>query len=173
LIGWPVVTKPLSGNHGRGVTTNITSIEDLKSGYEAAHARHETVIVERYIKGEDHRMLVIGGKLVAAARRRPAHVTGDGTNTIQQLIELENTDPRRGVGHENLLTQIHVDEQTHRMLEQAGYTLDTVLAKARDRVSEIDRQSLDGRYGNGSDRRRTPGSAVHDGTGCRALSGSM
>lgn len=128
-IGWPVVTKPLSGNHGRGVTTNITSIEDLKSGYEAAHARHETVIVERYIKGEDHRMLVIGGKLVAAARRRPAHVTGDGTNTIQQLIELENTDPRRGVGHENLLTQIHVDEQTHRMLEQAGYTLDTVLAK--------------------------------------------
>ena len=126
-IGWPVVTKPLSGNHGRGVTTDITSIEDLKAGYEAAYAHHETVLVERYIKGEDHRILVIGGKLVAAARRRPAHVTGDGTNTIQQLIDTENADPRRGVGHENLLTQIHVDEQTHRMLEQAGYTLDTVL----------------------------------------------
>jgi cyanophycin synthetase len=128
-IGWPVVTKPLSGNHGRGVTTDINSTEDLKSGYEAAYSRHETVLVEGYIKGEDHRILVIGGKLVAAARRRPAHVTGDGTNTIQQLIDIENADPRRGVGHENLLTRIDVDVQTHRMLEQAGLTLDTVLPK--------------------------------------------
>ncbi|MDZ5699084.1 cyanophycin synthetase [Chelativorans sp. M5D2P16] len=132
-IGWPVVTKPLSGNHGRGVTTGIASMEDLKSGYDAASARvredSQAVIVERYLKGEDHRMLVIGGKLVAAARRRPAHVRGDGKSTIQQLIDRENTDPRRGVGHENLLTQIKVDEQTHRMLEQAGNTLDTVLPK--------------------------------------------
>ncbi|SFQ58026.1 cyanophycin synthetase [Roseivivax halotolerans] len=130
-IGWPVVTKPLSGNHGRGVTTDINTLEDLRSGYDAAVARarddYAGVIVESYIKGEDHRMLVIGGKLVAAARRRPAHVVGDGKTTIQALIDIENKDPRRGVGHENLLTQINVDEQTHRMLEQAGYTLDTVL----------------------------------------------
>ncbi|ETX13440.1 cyanophycin synthetase [Roseivivax halodurans JCM 10272] len=130
-IGWPVVTKPLSGNHGRGVTTDIASKEDLKSGYEAAVARarddYAGVIVESYIKGEDHRMLVVGGKLIAAARRRPAHVTGDGIHTIQQLIDEENKDPRRGVGHENLLTQIVVDEQTKRMLEQAGLTVDTVL----------------------------------------------
>ncbi len=130
-IGWPVVTKPLSGNHGRGVTTNIASMEDLKTGYEAALARVRddsgAVIVESYIKGEDHRLLVIGGKLVAAAQRRPAHVTGDGTHTIQQLIDLENKDPRRGIGHENLLTQIDIDVQTHRMLEQAGHTLDSVL----------------------------------------------
>ncbi len=130
-IGWPVVTKPLSGNHGRGVTTDIGTDEDLKSGYEVALARVRdasgAVIVESYIKGEDHRMLVIGGKLVAAARRRPAHVTGNGQKTIQQLIDIENSDPRRGVGHENLLTQIHVDVQTERMLEQAGYSLDTVL----------------------------------------------
>lgn len=130
-IGWPVVTKPLSGNHGRGVTTDIASVEDLRSGYEAAVARarddYAGVIVETYIKGEDHRMLVIGGKLVAAARRRPAHVIGDGTHTIQQLIDTENEDPRRGVGHENLLTQIDVDDQTLRMLDQAGLTLDTVL----------------------------------------------
>lgn len=129
-IGWPVVTKPLAGNHGRGVTTDISNLDDLKSGYEAALARVRddsgAVIVESYIKGEDHRMLVIGGKLVAAARRRPAHVTGDGTSTIQTLIDTANQDPRRGVGHENLLTQIHVDEQTHRMLEQAGLTLDSV-----------------------------------------------
>lgn len=129
-IGWPVVTKPLAGNHGRGVTTDITSIEDLKSGYEAALARvrdnSAAVIVESYIEGEDHRILVIDGKLVAAARRRPAHVTGDGKSTIRELIEKANEDPRRGVGHENLLTQIHVDEQTHRILEQAGFSLDSV-----------------------------------------------
>ncbi|MEQ8903493.1 MAG: cyanophycin synthetase [Roseovarius sp.] len=129
-IGWPVVTKPLAGNHGRGVTTDISNLDDLKSGYEAALARVRddsgAVIVESYIKGEDHRMLVIGGKLVAAARRRPAHVTGDGKSTIQALIDKANEDPRRGVGHENLLTQIHIDEQTHRMLEQAGLTLDSV-----------------------------------------------
>ncbi|PIL21581.1 hypothetical protein P775_03500 [Puniceibacterium antarcticum] len=130
-IGWPVVTKPLSGNHGRGVTTDITNPEDLQAGFDAALARVRddsgAVIVESYITGEDHRMLVIGGKLVAAARRRPAHVVGDGKNTVQKLIDIENSDPRRGVGHENLLTQIHVDVQTMRMLEQAGHTLDTVL----------------------------------------------
>ncbi|MGM0583223.1 MAG: cyanophycin synthetase [Pseudomonadota bacterium] len=134
-IGWPVVTKPLAGNHGRGVTTDIASVEDLRSGYDTAVARlresGDGVIVESYIKGEDHRILVIGGKLVAAARRRPAHVTGDGRSTIQQLIDCENADPRRGVGHENLLTQIHVDEQTHRMLEQAGLGLDSVLPKGQ------------------------------------------
>jgi cyanophycin synthetase len=129
-IGWPVVTKPLAGNHGRGVTTDIDNLDDLKAGYEAALARVRddsgAVIVESYIKGEDHRMLVIGGKLVAAARRRPAHVTGDGKSTIQALIDTANEDPRRGVGHENVLTQIHVDAQTHRVLEQAGLTLDSV-----------------------------------------------
>ncbi|MGY9050045.1 MAG: cyanophycin synthetase family protein, partial [Rhodobacterales bacterium] len=105
-IGWPVVTKPLSGNHGRGVTTDITNPEDLQAGFDAALARVRddsgAVIVESYITGEDHRMLVIGGKLVAAARRRPAHVVGDGKNTVQKLIDIENSDPRRGVGHENL-----------------------------------------------------------------------
>ncbi len=130
-IGWPVVTKPLSGNHGRGVTTDINTREDLASGYEAAVARardaDQAVIVESYIKGEDHRMLVMDGQLIAAARRRPAHVVGDGRATIQALIDRENEDPRRGVGHENLLTQIKVDEQTLRMLEQANLTLDTVL----------------------------------------------
>ena len=129
-IGWPVVTKPLAGNHGRGVTTDISNMEDLGSGFEAALARVRdnsgAVLVESYIKGEDHRILVIGGKMVAAARRRPAHVTGDGKSTIQQLIDKENSDPRRGVGHENLLTQIDVDEQTLRILEQAGLTLESV-----------------------------------------------
>ncbi|MFN2332726.1 MAG: cyanophycin synthetase, partial [Halomonas sp.] len=129
-IGWPVVTKPLAGNHGRGVTTDICNMEDLKSGHEAALARVRdnsgAVIVESYIRGEDHRILVVGGRMIAAARRRPAHVTGDGRSTIEALIDTANEDPRRGVGHENVLTQIHVDAQTHRMLDQAGLTLDSV-----------------------------------------------
>jgi cyanophycin synthetase len=126
-IGYPVVTKPLSGNHGRGITTGITNENELREGYDAAFARHETVLVETFIKGEDHRLLVIDGKLVAAARRRPAHVTGDGRSTLKQLIDKENEDPRRGVGHENLLTQIHIDVQTERLISQAGLTLDSVL----------------------------------------------
>ena len=125
-IGFPVVTKPLSGNHGRGVTTAITNVDELREGYDAAASRNPDVLVERYIKGEDHRLLVIDGKLIAAARRRPAHVVGDGVATIRGLIDRENTDPRRGIGHENLLTQITVDEQTERLLEQAGLSLASV-----------------------------------------------
>jgi len=126
-IGYPVVTKPLSGNHGRGITTNIANEAELHDGYAVAYARHEEVVVESYIRGEDHRLLVIDGKLVAAARRRPAHVIGDGTSTLKQLIDRENADPRRGVGHENLLTQIHIDHQTERLVEQAGLTFDSVI----------------------------------------------
>ncbi len=126
-LGYPVVTKPLVGNHGRGVTTNITNRTELREGYDAAFNRHETVVVETYIKGEDHRLLVIDGKLVAAARRRPAHVVGDGASTLGQLIDRENEDPRRGVGHENLLTQIKIDPQTERLVEQAGLTFDSVI----------------------------------------------
>lgn len=128
-VGYPVVTKPLSGNHGRGVTTNITTSDELRDGYEAALRHNDSVVVERYIAGEDHRLLVINGKLIAAARRRPAHVVGDGAKSLRQLIADENEDPRRGVGHENLLTQIHIDEQTERLVEQAGLTFDSVIPK--------------------------------------------
>jgi cyanophycin synthetase len=131
-IGYPVATKPLVGNHGRGVSTNIGNDGELREGYDAAYHRHETVVVERYIKGEDHRLLVIDGKLVAAARRRPAHVIGDGKSTLKELIDAENRDPRRGVGHENLLTQITVDEQTERLVGQQGLTFDSVVE--RDRI---------------------------------------
>ncbi len=126
-IGYPVVTKPLTGNHGRGVTTGIATEDELREGYDAACRHHDSVVVEQFITGEDHRLLVIDGKLIAAARRRPAHVVGDGKSTLRELIEKENADPRRGVGHENLLTQIHIDEQTERMIEQAGLTLDSVI----------------------------------------------
>ncbi|RDD60440.1 cyanophycin synthetase [Ferruginivarius sediminum] len=122
-FAYPVVVKPLVGNHGRGVSTNIGDDAALHEAYEIAQARHSTVIVEQYIKGDDHRLLVIDGKLVAAARRRAAHVIGDGRSTLQELVDQANADPRRGVGHENLLTQIYLDEQSHRLIEQQGWTL--------------------------------------------------
>jgi len=130
-IGYPVVTKPLVGNHGRGVTTDINDDHGLREGYDAAYHRNETVVVEQYVKGEDHRLLVIDGRLVAAARRRPAHVIGDGESTLMELIDKENDDPRRGVGHENLLTQIVVDEQSLRLIAQEGLTLQSVIEKDR------------------------------------------
>ncbi|SHF68426.1 cyanophycin synthetase [Modicisalibacter ilicicola DSM 19980] len=129
LIGYPVAVKPLIGNHGRGVSTDIQNDAELQEAFSIASRRNPSVIVEQFIKGEDHRLLVIDGKLVAAARRRPAHVIGDGSATLQMLVDRENQDPRRGVGHENLLTQIELDEQTERLLGQRDLTLQSVIPK--------------------------------------------
>lgn len=128
-IGYPVVVKPLIGNHGRGVSTDINSDQALLEAFEIAAHRHPAVIVERYISAEDHRLLVIDGQLVAAARRRPAHVIGDGIARLQTLVERENQDPRRGIGHENLLTQILLDEQSLRLLVQQNLTPHSVIAR--------------------------------------------
>lgn len=128
-IGYPVVVKPLIGNHGRGVSTDIDSDQALREAFDIAANRHPSVIVERYIPGEDHRLLVIDGQFVAAARRRPAHVIGDGKSRLQALVDRENQDPRRGIGHENLLTQIQVDEQALRLLGQQNLTLESVIAE--------------------------------------------
>ncbi|ROO30167.1 cyanophycin synthetase [Salinisphaera orenii] len=127
-LGYPVAVKPMVGNHGRGVSTDVGDDEALRAAYEAARLRHDTVVVENHIRGEDHRLLVIDGQLVAAARRRPAHVIGDGESTLQALVDAANRDPRRGIGHENLLTRIDIDEQSHRLIAQQGHTLDSVIA---------------------------------------------
>lgn len=126
-IGYPLVTKPINGNHGRGITTNIQTWEEAVEAFEAAKKVSRSVIVEKYITGEDFRLLVINHKLVAAALRTPAHVIGNGTSTIQELIDKVNEDPRRGYGHEKVLTQISVDAMTENLLESNGYTLETVL----------------------------------------------
>jgi cyanophycin synthetase len=128
-IGFPLVFKPLDGNHGRGISININTTEDAIAAYEFAARISRRVIVESYITGYDFRVLVIDNKMVAAALRDPAHVKGDGELTIQQLIDKENTDPRRGYGHENVLTLIEVDRDTLDLLEKKGYTLDTIPAK--------------------------------------------
>ncbi|MBL0331135.1 MAG: cyanophycin synthetase [Bacteroidetes bacterium] len=125
-IGYPIVLKPLDGNHGKGVSINVNKWEDAVAGMLFAQKYSRKVIVERFVTGFDFRMLVIDNKLVAAAQRVPANVIGDGKQTIQQLIDETNKDPRRGYGHENVLTEIAVDRDTMDLLEKKNYTLESI-----------------------------------------------
>jgi len=128
-LGYPLVTKPIDGNHGKGATTDLKNWEEVKAGFYAAKKYSKAVICEKFITGRDHRLLVINFKFVAAALRTPAAVIGDGVSTIQQLIDVVNSDPRRGYGHEKTLTSIKVDEFTENILRDKQFTLDTVLPK--------------------------------------------
>jgi cyanophycin synthetase len=123
-----VVLKPLDANHGRGVTTDIKDKSQIEAAYDKAKVHSEGVIVETYLEGLDHRLLVVDGELVAAAKRVPAHVKGDGSNSVEQLVEIVNSDPRRGIGHEKVLTRISLDPQAERMLAHKGYTPSSVPA---------------------------------------------
>lgn len=125
-IGYPIVIKPLDGNHGKGASINVLNWEDAVEGLGFAKEYSRRVIVEKFITGYDFRILVIDNKVVAAAQRVPAHIVGDGNNTIQELIDLTNEDPRRGYGHENVLTEITIDRDTMDLLELLNYTLETI-----------------------------------------------
>jgi len=126
-LGFPIVTKPLDGNHGKGATIRIMNWKDAAAGFKAAQAYSRAVIVEQFIEGFDFRLLVVNGKLIAAAKRTPAAVTGDGKSTVQQLIAKVNEDPRRGIGHEKVLTSIKADKHTLDILKGRGLTLKSVL----------------------------------------------
>ncbi len=126
-LGYPVAVKPNVGNHGRGISSRVEDSEDLKLAFKEAKRVNPLVVIERYLEGSDHRLLVIDGELVAAARRDPPFVKGDGESTIQELIDELNSDPRRGVGHEKTLTEVEVNYMTKRILKQKDYDLDTVL----------------------------------------------
>lgn len=126
-IGYPLVTKPVNGNHGKGATANIRNWEEAVRGFAAAKYYSRSVIIEKYIVGYDHRVLVINYKFVAAAKRTPASVIGNGTATIGELIEKINSDPRRGYGHENVLTAVKVDDFTLNILNEKQLTLDSIL----------------------------------------------
>ncbi|HEY8688648.1 MAG TPA: cyanophycin synthetase [Chitinophagaceae bacterium] len=128
-VGFPFVIKPINGNHGKGITTNITTIAQAEKALAAARQYGRSVICEKYITGFDFRVLVINYKFICAALRTPASVTGDGEHTIQWLIDETNKDARRGFGHEKVLTQIKVDSFTEKMLEEKGYTLETIVPK--------------------------------------------
>ncbi|HVI34020.1 cyanophycin synthetase [Phenylobacterium sp.] len=121
----PVVVKPLDGNHGRGVTTGLTEEADIRRAFQVAAQHSRRVVVEQHFQGNDHRLLVVGGELVAVAERIPAHVVGDGQSTVAELIEAVNRDPRRGEGHEQVLTRIKVDEQVRQLLAAGGMTLES------------------------------------------------
>ena len=126
-LGYPLVTKPLDVSHGRGISLRLMSADEVRRGFEAAARYTSSVLVETFLEGKDYRVLVIDGQVVAVAERVPAHVVGDGERTIAELIEVVNGDPRRGIGHEKVLTRIKIERQARRLLEQAGYTLDSVL----------------------------------------------
>lgn len=128
-IGFPIVIKPLDGNHGKGASINVTNLEDAKEGLAHAKKYSRRVIVEKFITGFDFRILVIDNKMVAAAQRVPAHVVGDGKHTIRELIDIENQDPRRGYGHENVLTEIEIDRDSLDLLEKLNYTEESIPAQ--------------------------------------------
>ncbi len=125
-LGVPVVTKPFNGNHGRGISIHLMTHDEVIEGFKAAREHSRSVIVENFLSGDDHRLLVVNGELVAATRRTPGHVIGDGNSTIAQLVEVVNADPRRGVGHEKVLTRIELDAQATMMMERVGYTATSV-----------------------------------------------
>jgi cyanophycin synthetase len=125
-IGYPVVTKPYNGNHGRGISIRLTNDDEVVAGFRTAREHSRSVIVETFVTGDDHRLLVVNGELVAATRRTPGHVVGDGVHTVAQLVEVVNQDPRRGVGHEKVLTRLELDAQAEMMLGRVGYDRDSV-----------------------------------------------
>ncbi|CAG0930936.1 partial Cyanophycin synthetase, partial [Planctomycetaceae bacterium] len=128
-IGGAVVVKPRDGNQGKGITVNIKTREEVLAAFAAAAEISEDVIVERYLPGQDFRLLVVGKQLVAAARREPPLVIGDGEHTVRELVELVNRDPRRGEGHATSLTKIRFDEIALATLAQQGFGADTVPPK--------------------------------------------
>ena len=128
-IGYPVVLKPLNANHGRGVSINLTSDEQVEAAFDFAreHGTSRAVLVESFVEGFDHRMLVVDNELVAVAKRVPGHVKGDGKSTISALVDEINEDPRRGIGHEKVLTRLELDRPALELLALAGFDADTVL----------------------------------------------
>jgi cyanophycin synthetase len=128
-LGYPVVTKPYNGNHGRGISIHLTNEAEVRAGFEAAAEHSSSVIVETYLTGDDHRLLVVNGELVAATRRTPGHVVGDGKLSVRALVDKVNQDPRRGIGHAKVMTQIELDTQADIMLARVEMTVDSIPVK--------------------------------------------
>jgi cyanophycin synthetase len=130
-VGLPVVIKPKDGNQGKGVTVNVTTREQLTAGFHTASEFRDDVMVEKYLPGHDYRLLVIGNKLIAAARREPPHVVGDGVHSVRELVEIVNRDPRRGSGHSTSLTKIRFDDIALASLAKQGYDAESVAPKGQ------------------------------------------
>src|SRR3989338_929341 len=133
-IQFPLVVKPVDGNHGRGITANITTKEGVLKAANQAWKISDKIILEQYIEGDDYRFLVINYKLVAVAKRTPACVTGNGICTIRELITITNNNPDRGTGHEKILTTIKINAHTKNLLKEQGLTLDDVLPAGKEAI---------------------------------------
>ena len=130
-IGDAVVVKPFDGNHGRGVSINLKTKEEIATAYEIAHAESNAVLIEEYFKGLDYRVIVVGGKMIAAAWREAAHVIGDGIHNLAELVALENMNPKRGEGHEKPLTKISFDPTNESLLKKNQISLDMIPLKGQ------------------------------------------
>ena len=128
-IGLPVVIKPRDGNQGKGVAVNLKTREEVMEGFKNALEYRDDIMVESYLPGSDYRLLVVGDKMVAAARREPPLVVGDGTSSVRQLVDKVNSDPRRGDGHATSLTKIRFDDIALARLKEQGLDADSVPAK--------------------------------------------
>ncbi|HEU5051238.1 MAG TPA: cyanophycin synthetase [Gemmatimonadales bacterium] len=127
-IGYPVVVKPYNANHGRGISIHLTDAGQVRAAFAMAREHSRSVIVESFVTGYDHRMLVVSGRLVAVSQRIPGHVVGDGVHSVEELVALVNEDPRRGIGHEKVLTRLEFDAQAERLLAKHGLTRESVPA---------------------------------------------
>ncbi|RPH54161.1 ATP-grasp domain-containing protein [bacterium] len=125
-IGYPVVVKPLDGHHGKAVAINLKTPEQVREAFKNARELSTRVIVEACQTGKDYRILVVDGRVVAVAQRIPGHVVGDGERSVAELVDVANSDPRRGVGHEKVLARLKLDDQTLRLLDQTGVSPDSV-----------------------------------------------
>ena len=132
-IGYPCVVKPLDGNHGRGVALDLRTEDDVRRAFKPAYdeSRGGDVVVETFVTGNDYRVLVVGGRLAAVAERVPASVVGDGKHTVRELVDIENSDPRRGIGHEKVLTRIKVSEGAEELVRKQGSNMDAVPRKGQ------------------------------------------
>ncbi|HYO12355.1 MAG TPA: cyanophycin synthetase [Thermoanaerobaculia bacterium] len=130
-IGYPVVVKPLDGHHGNAVAINLKTPEQVREAFDSAREHSTRVLVEACQTGKDYRILVVDGRVVAVAQRIPGHIVGDGRHTVTELVEIVNSDPRRGVGHEKVLTRLRLDEQALRLLDQGGLTRDSILPEGQ------------------------------------------
>ena len=175
-MGFPVVTKPLDGNHGRGVGLSLTDEKSVRLGFERAleQSRDGRVVVETFVRGNDYRMLVIGGRMVAIAERVPAHVIGDGEHTVRELVEITNQDPRRGIGHEKVLTRITGRREGRGVRARAGLRVRRRPSRGSAGPDRCHRQHVDGRHldrphvgGPRGQRRDRRGSREGRGSRCR------
>ena len=130
-LGFPVVVKPLDANHGRGVSLDLKTADEVRIAFEKAREHARSIVVENFLNGFDHRMLVVGGELIAVAKRVPGHVVGDGEHSIKELVDILNSDPRRGIGHEKVLTRLELDSQAERLMSKDGVDAGTVLERGR------------------------------------------